>query len=249
MSRHELLNNVAHKDLRVITRRSAAFGDNVATVMTVPTEFADVQREYPIFFRKDSATGEFMSLALLGFAKNENLFLDEHGWHASYIPGFIARGPFLIGFQERESAGEQIREPVIHIDLDDPRVSSTEGEPVFLPLGGGSRYLDRIALILNGLSVGLGVSKAMFAAFIAADLIEPVKLEIKFTNPDEQYDLLGLHTINQQKLANLDAESLHRLNSAGFLQGAFLVASSLNNVQRLIDLKNRRRSGQAATAS
>jgi hypothetical protein len=90
----------------------------------------------------------------------------------------------------------------------------------------------------------------MFAAFTAADLIEPVKLEIKFNNPDEQYDLLGLHTINQQRLANLDAESLHRLNSAGFLQGAFLVASSLNNVQRLIDLKNRRRQiGQGAMAS
>ena len=109
-----------------------------------------------------------------------------------------------------------------HDDLLDERLTPC-GIAVYkpipgLPLGGGSRYLDRIALILNGLSVGLGVSKAMFAAFIAADLIEPVKLEIKFTNPDEQYDLLGLHTINQQKLANLDAESLHRLNSAGFLQ-------------------------------
>ena len=45
--------------------------------MIVPTEFADVQREYPIFFRKDPATGEFMSIALLGFSKDENLFLDE----------------------------------------------------------------------------------------------------------------------------------------------------------------------------
>jgi hypothetical protein len=88
----------------------------------------------------------------------------------------------------------------------------------------------------------------MFAAFAAADLIEPVKLEIKF-NSEEQYDLLGLHTINQQKLANLDAETLHRLHRAGFLQGAFLVASSLNNVQRLIDLKGRRMSAQAAMAS
>jgi len=248
MTRHVMLNNIAHKDLRVITRRGAEFGDNVATVMTVPTEFADVQREYPIFFRKDAATGEFMSVALLGFAKNENLFLDEHGWNAAYLPGVIARGPFLIGFQERESDGEQKKEPVIHVDLDDPRINDTEGEPVFLPQGGNSRYLDRVASILNGINVGLGISKAMFAAFTAADLIEPVKLEIKF-NSEEQYDLLGLHTINQQKLANLDAETLHKLHRAGFLQGAFLVASSLNNVQRLIDLKGRRKSAQAAMAS
>jgi hypothetical protein len=243
-----MLNNIAHKDLRVITRRGAEFGDSVATVMTVPTEFADVQREYPIFFRKDATSGEYMSVALLGFAKNENLFLDERGWNAAYVPGVIARGPFLIGFQERESAGEQKKEPVIHVDLDDPRINNTEGEPVFLPQGGNSLYLDRVASILNGINVGLGISKAMFAAFTAADLIEPVKLEIKF-NSEEQYDLLGLHTINQQKLANLDAETLHRLHRAGFLQGAFLVAASLNNVQRLIDLKGRRKSAQAAMAS
>ena len=79
MTRHVMLNNIAHKDLRVITRHAAEFGDNVGTVMTFPTEFADLQREYPIFFRKDANTGEFTSIALLGFAQDENLFLDEHG--------------------------------------------------------------------------------------------------------------------------------------------------------------------------
>jgi len=248
MTKHVMLNNIAHKDLRVITRHGAAFGENVGTVMTVPTEFADVQREYPIFFRKDASTGEFMSVALLGFAKDENLFLDEHGWNAAYVPGVFARGPFLIGFQERQEGGDVQKEPVIHVDLDNPRVSKTEGEAVFLPQGGNSRYLDRIASILNGINLGLSVSKAMFAAFAAADLIEPVKLEIKLTS-DQQYDLLGLHTINQQKLAALDAETLHKLHRSGFLQGAFLVAASLNNVQRLIELKGRRRQRQAETAS
>jgi hypothetical protein len=249
MAKHVLLNNITHKDLRVITRHSAEFGDNVGTVMTVPTEFGDLQREYPIFFRKDASTGEFVSVALLGFSKDENLFLDGRGgWNAAYVPAVIARGPFLIGFQERQEGGEVQRAPVIHVDLDSPRVSSTEGEPVFMPLGGNTPYLDRIASILNGINLGLGVTKAMFAAFSAADLIEPVKLEIKF-NSEEQYNLLGLHTISQQKLANLDAETLHKLHRAGFLQGAFLVANSLTNVQRLIELKGRRRQRQAETAS
>ena len=34
MTRHVMLNNVAHKDLRVITRYGAEFGDNVGTVIT-----------------------------------------------------------------------------------------------------------------------------------------------------------------------------------------------------------------------
>jgi hypothetical protein len=240
MTRHVLLNNVAHKNLRVITRQGPAFGHNVASVMTFPTEFGDVQREYPIFFRKDPDSGEFMSVALLGIAKDENLFLDESGWHASYIPGVIARGPFLIGFQEQTVDGESRREPVIHVDMDDPRVSTTEGEPVFLPHGGNTRYLERIATILKGIHEGIAVSKAMFAAFTAFDLIEPVKVEIRL-NADEQLDLTGLYTLSETKLAALEGEALVQLNKAGFLQGAFLVLASLSNVSRLIDRKHARR--------
>jgi SapC protein len=243
MARHALLNNVAHKDLRVITRHAPELGDNVTSVLTFPTEFGDVQREYPIFFRKDATTGEFISVALLGFEKNENLFLDEHGWNATYIPGVIARGPFLIGFQEQNDH----REPVIHIDLDDPRVSTSEGEPIFLPQGGNTRYLERVITILDGLHRGMAVSKAMFAAFASMELIEPVKVEIKF-NEEEQFDLVGFHTISEDKLNALDGDSLQRLNKAGFLQGAYLVLASLNNVKRLIDMKHRRRRKEAGQA-
>jgi hypothetical protein len=240
MTRHALLNNIAHKDLRVITRYSAEYGDNVGSVVTFPTEYGDVQREYPIFFRKDPGTGEYLSVVLLGFEKNENLFLDENGWHASYIPGIVARGPFLIGFQERETGAEFRKDSVIHVDMDNSRISQTEGEPVFLENGGNTRYIERIATILNGIHEGMVASKAMFAAFTAVDLIEPVRVEIQMS-AEEQRNLHGYFTINEEKLAKLDGESLAKLNKAGFLQGAFLVIVSLNNVKKLIDMKHRKR--------
>jgi hypothetical protein len=245
MAKHALLNNVAHANLRVITRHSAELGDNVGSVVTFPTEYGDVQREYPILFRKDAATGEFLSVALLGFEKNENLFLDHNGWNASYIPGIVARGPFLIGFQERQIEGELRQNPVIHVDLDNPRISTTEGEAVFLENGGNSRYIERIASILNGIREGLEASKAMFAAFTAMELIEPVRLEIQIS-AEERHNLQGYYTINEEKLAALDGESLASLNRAGFLQGAFLVLASLNNIKKLIDMKHRKRLQRAS---
>jgi hypothetical protein len=243
-----MLNNVTHKELRVITRYAAEFGDNVGSVLTFPTEYGDIQREYPIFFRKDPNSGEFQSIALLGFQPDENLFLDEHGWHAAYIPGIVARGPFLIGFQNQSIDGEPRREPVIHVDMENPRVSQSEGEPVFLPQGGNSRYLDRIAATLQGIHQGLALSKAMFDAFGTLDLIEPVNVEIKF-NTEEQFNLRGLYTISEERLAKLDGDALFKLNSAGFLQGAFLVIASLNNVKKLIDMKHRRRRRQTEVAA
>lgn len=249
VAQHVMLNNIAHKDLRVIARYGAELGDNLGTVLTFPTEYGDVQREYPIFFRKDPQTGELQSIALLGFQADENLFLDGHGgWDASYVPGIIARGPFLIGFQNQDVDGESRREPVIHVDLDNPRISRTEGEPVFLPQGGNTRYLERVSAILQGIHQGLALSKAMFDAFADYQLIEPVNVEVKF-NDEEQFNLRGLYTISEEKLRGLSGDALHRLNSAGFLQGAFLVIASLNNVKKLIDMKHRRRRQLAGVAA
>jgi hypothetical protein len=243
-----MLNNIAHKDLRVINRYGAEFGDNVGTVLTFPTEYEDIQREYPIFFRKDATSGEYHSIALLGFDKAENLFLDDGRWSASYVPGAILRGPFLIGFQQQEINGELRKEAMIHVDLDHPRVSRTEGERVFLDQGGNSPYLNHIASVLRGIHDGIEVSKATFAAFSELDLIEPVKLEIKVT-AEEGYNVVGLHTINRQKLASLDGASLEKLNRAGFLYGAFLVISSMSNVKRLMAIKQRKLAQQSATRS
>jgi hypothetical protein len=248
MARHALLNNVDHQDLRVILRYGAEFADNVATVLTFPTEFADLQREYPIFFRKDRTTGEFQSVALLGFQEGENLFLEGGRWNANYIPGIVARGPFLIGFQEQQVDGAMRKEPVIHVDVDHPRVSRTEGQPVFLPHGGNSPFLDHVAAVLRGIHKGLEVSRAMFAAFTRLELIEPMKLEVKVSNT-ETYALDGLHTINEEKLRALDGESLLQLHRAGFLQGAYLVIASLGNVKSLMAVKQRRNSSGADTAS
>jgi hypothetical protein len=244
-----MLNNVAHKDLRVSVRYGAEYGDNVGSVLVFPTEYADVQREYPIFFRKDPTTGEFQSVALLGFDKTENLFLRDDGrWEGAYVPGVIARGPFLIGFQEQDAGGELRKEPVVHINLDDARVGKSDGHAVFMPQGGNTPFLDHIATILAGIREGIEVSKTMFAAFSELDLIEPVKLEVTPT-PEETYSVIGLHTINQQKLAALDGAALERLNRAGLLMGAFLVMSSMNNVRRLIAIKQQRRRAQSGTAS
>ena len=48
------LNNIQHKDLKVIARFSAAFGDNVNQVAIVPTEFEAIQRDYPILLSKSA---------------------------------------------------------------------------------------------------------------------------------------------------------------------------------------------------
>jgi len=248
MARYELLNNVAHKDLRVATGFGRQFGDEVGMVPAFPSEYAELQREYPIFFRKDQQTGQWQSVALLGFEQRENLFLQDDRWNAAYLPGAVAKGPFLIGFQEQRIEGELRQEPVMHVDLDHPRVNGAEGETVFLPQGGNSPYLEHIASVLRGIRDGTEFGAAMFSAFDSMGLIQPVHLDVQL---DERHrvNVNGLYGIDREKLTTLDAESLLRLNQAGFLEGAYLVLASLHNMRRLMAEKQRRLRAQDAATS
>lgn len=239
MARYELLNNITHKDLRVATRFGREYGDETGMVVAFPTEFAELQREYPIFFRKDGEGGQWQAVALLGFDRSENLFLQDDRWNAAYLPGIVAKGPFLIGFQEQRIDGELRREPVIHVDMDHPRVASGDGEPVFLPHGGSSPYLDHISAVLRGIRDGVDAAQAMYAAFDALGLIQPVKVDLQF-DAANRVSLTGLHGIDQERLAALDAPSLHGLHRAGYLEGAYLVQASMHNLRRLMAEKQRR---------
>lgn len=248
MPRYEMLNNVAHRDLRVATGFGPEFGDAVGMVPAYPSEFAELQREYPIFLRRDADTGGWQSVALLGFEQHENLFLQGDRWNAAYLPGAAAKGPFLIGFQENHVDGALTRESVLHVDLDHPRVSAMEGEPVFLPQGGNSPYLEHVAGVLRGIHDGHAFAAEMFAALDANGLIQPVTLDVRI-DPEHRIGVNGLHAIDRDRLAQLDGATLAALNRAGYLEGAYLMLASLHNMRRLIAEKQRRLRAQDAAAA
>jgi len=228
-----LLNNVDHHDLRVITRHGAEFGEAVNQVLVFPTEFEAVQREYPIVFRRDSEA-MLRPVALLGLSRDENLFLDaKEEWQARYIPALFQRGPFSIAAPDTAEG-----EPMIRIDLDHPRVSRTEGTPIFLPHGGNSPYLEHVSGILRAIYVGHHLLEPMMAAFEAAGLLREVNLEAR-VGETEVHVVAGVFTIDRERLAALSAGELAELHRGGFLQAAFQAAASLGNVQRLADLKGR----------
>ncbi len=241
MTKKALLNNIDHADLKVIAKHDAAYGDNINQALIFPTEFGDVQREYPILFCKEREGQSLQAVALMGLDEDENLFLGEDGWRARYVPATHARGPFSIALHKRD--GADAPEPMIHVDLDDPRVNEREGEPVFLAQGGNAPYLEQVSEALRRIHRGAEIVKPMFEAFEEADLIAPVKLELMLSDT-EKYNIVDYFSINEERLRTLDGAALEKLNRQGYLQAAFLVLSSLGNIKRLIEMKNLRRHSQ-----
>jgi hypothetical protein len=232
MANRVLLDNVDHQALKVVPRHGAEFGDAVNQLLVVPTEYEAVQREFPIFLRKDP-DGQFQSVALLGFERGENLFLDDGRWNARYIPAVQRRGPFFVAIRPDG-------DPMIHIDLDDPRVGAPEGEPLFMPHGGNAPYLEHVAEALFTIHEGLAVAPAMFALFDELGLIQPIELNVDLGD-GLSYTIPNFFTIGQEPFAALSGEALERLNRSGFLAPAVFIRGSLGNLNRLIELKNRAR--------
>lgn len=239
MTNHALLDNVTHKDLRVIRDYAKVPGYDVNVARVFPSEFIQLQTEYPLLFIRNKDEGGFEPVALLGFANGENLFLDENGWDAGYVPLSIERQPFLIGFQQRVVDGVPAEAPVVHIDLDHPAVSDTEGERIFLPHGGESPLLERITSVLLTVHQGHEAAKSLSEMLVGLELIESLTLEARLGDGSTQ-SLEGLYTINEDKLQDLNASALEALHRKGHLRDVYMMLASLPNVSRLIERKNRR---------
>jgi hypothetical protein len=235
MTNNVLLNNVDHKDLRVITTRSARYGDDVMFAVTFPSEFRNIQAHYPIVFRKN-AQGQFEPIALLGFQERQNLFLTQRGWDATYVPLTIERLPFLIGF----SADKQ---PMMHVDLDSPRISRTEGEPIFREHGGNTEFLERMNSVLLAIHQGIAGVQPFVAALLEHELLESFVLDVQLAN-GSQNRLAGFYAINEERLQGLSGAVLERFNRAGYLQAIHMTIASMSQFRALIERMNKRNANE-----
>jgi hypothetical protein len=226
MTKHALLSNIAHKDLRVITQRSARYGDDVMAAVTFPAEFRNIQAHYPIVFAK-TKEGLFNPLALFGFRDKQNLFLGPNGWEVPYVPLMIERQPFLIGPANSDG-------PLIHIDLDSPRVSQSEGELVFREHGGTTEFLDRMGSMLATIHQGMAATQPFLSAITEYELLESFALEMRFKDGAE-HRFTGFYTVHEEKLAKLDGTALGKLHAKGYLQPLFMIIASLSNLRDMVE--------------
>ena len=232
MTNHVALSKVEHKNIRIKTERSVEFGDGVMSCITVPNEFRNVQSHYPILFQLNAERDEFRLVAMFGFTQGENLFLKNEKWDARYKPLAIEVQPFLIGKSSKDSS-----EHSVHIDLDSPKANMDDGIRVFDNEGKPTEYLESIQAKLGALHDGYQNSPGYIECLQKYDLIEPLVMEIELIDGSINR-LVGFHTINEDKLNNLDSHGLTEMSKNGYLLPTFMIIASLSKIVNLVDRKN-----------
>ena len=236
MSQYEILNKDKHQQLRVKTGYGAALGDAVMHVMTYPMEFRDIQSCYPILFTKDPSTGGFFAAAVMGFEADQNLFLQNNGWDATYVPALIQRQPFLIA----TGAEGDNATPTVSLDLDHPRVSQDEGEALFDVDGEPSGFLNQKIALLDKLHQGLQHGSGFIDTLLRHQLLEQITLDLTF-NDGSKKSVQGFYCIAEGRLYELEGDVLESLNQAGYLQPVFMAVASLSRIRDIIERRNRLR--------
>ena len=224
----QLLNNIQHKDLRVITQRGSQWGDDFMSAPVTVDEFRKVQAHYPIVFQPDGKGG-FVPTALFGLQEGQNLFLapdSDSGWDADYLPLSVQRLPFSIGI-----ADDELR---MMVDMDSRRIGTgAEGEAVFLPQGGTTDFTENVNSVLRTLHEGFQATGEFIQTLMAHDLLEPFTLDVE--RPDgTRGQLVGYYIIHEERLAALDTGAIGLLHQADYLQPIYMAIASLSNFTPLI---------------
>lgn len=235
------INPKLHATLRIAPDKAEIHSRGIQLLPVVAAEFASIATQSPIVLTKNGQTGQFVTVAMLGFAPGENLWFADGRWQGAYLPLHLQRQPFFLGQSGDNGQGDY----VLCIDPDSPAIiqeqqsvaTETATERLFQDDGSDSPYLQQIKGVLTELLQGEQQQQQLVQALLAAQLIQPLSLEITFAN-QQSTRLNGLYTIDQQKLATLDAATLVQLHQAGWLAPIYTMIASAAQLYPLIARKN-----------
>ena len=200
------------------------------------SEFALVEREYPIVFLAGEGGESFASVAVLGMTQGENLFNLGGSWAKNiYVPAYVRRFPFCMAKVTLDKVEQQNRLICIEKGYQD----DASGEAMFDAKGQPLEKWKEIERLLSEYEVDLERSREMCAILADYGLLEPFTMQAKF-NKDmggDAFHLTGMHRVAEGKIEHLNASQLKNLVRKGILSRVYAHLLSMDNFAKLLDRK------------
>ncbi|REL25634.1 hypothetical protein DXX93_03090 [Thalassotalea euphylliae] len=192
------------------------------------TEAQQAASSFPLFFIKNSETGNTFIAAVTSFVMDTNVLVEENGQHQlAYVPLSASLRPFALGLDP-----ENDKSVIPFVDLDSKLVSDDQGEVLFegdkaTPFF--QHYNHQLEQYYNGqLATGKFVQ-----ALDELGLIQQAELEITMAD-GQKSTLKGLWNLNEKALNELSIEEQQSLLSQGYFAPIFAMLSSMTQLNRLI---------------
>ncbi len=218
-----------HGSLRLEPIHDYSFAADHHWMPVAGVEFVSAARRFPIVFIKDQ--GSYSPVLVTGLVNGENAFVDGKGaWRKdTYIPAFVRRYPFVLA-----DVGAQQNGLTVCIDEAYSGWNKTSGEQLFTKEGKNSTYLEEMLRFVNGFYVEMKRTAEFCAEVSKLDLLVKRSLSVQ-TAQGTSYGLTDVYIIDEQKIAQLQNQQLHKLNRAGMLGWIYAHLISLENLTSMAE--------------
>lgn len=243
MAKVEFLNPQHHADLTLDINLGAHFNDVCPMVNVTAEELPQLGLDCPVFVTKNPSTGEFELSAILGFAENENLFIEGEQWRGSYIPLDIRRQPFQAcalseGQPKQLSELGPEDELKLGLNVESNRLGKEQGQLLFDGNDEITDYVKSVSQMLGALLSGLRSTKVFLERLAQLELLSVAKLDIELGERKASFG--GLYSIKPEALAELSDEDVLDFHNKGYFQACYAMMNSHGHLSKLIQWKSER---------
>ncbi len=195
-------------------------------------EMGQLCTELPIVFVKNSQTGQFACVALLGLEARQNLFFKSKQWQGSFIPAVVTHYPLGLIKNPKDET-----HMLVMIDENSTLTSDSDGDALFDEQGNQSEILNqRIEALQNYYQCGK-ITQNFIDELLKYALLEEQNLT--FDVKGEKKNVAGIYLISEEKLNQLSNNEFLVLKEKNYLKAIYQHLASVNNIRKMIAQINR----------
>jgi hypothetical protein len=200
------------------------------------SEFASACRDYPLAFVTTDNGKSYSSVAIIGMAGAENLYLENGRWDETvYLPAYIRRYPFCMAkvtLDGKEQADRLVCVEKAFLAAEDDK----GGEAMFDAEGKPTAHWESISKLLEEYERDLDRTREMCDILTEYALLEPFTLQATLKDGGPM-NLGGMSRINEKNLEFLNAAQHKNLIKKGIMGRIYAHLISLENFARLLARK------------
>lgn len=201
-------------------------------VPVVFQEFYVLATEFPLVFARNSESGDFVPVAMMGLTKGRNLYCQAPEWTPAFIPASFMMTPLSLVRVDNEKM-----EAVVCIDEDNPLLSESSGEPMFEADGTYTRYLQKRIDHVTAVTRQSLQTSAICQLLTENQLLRTRPVSLQLSANTTRYELEGIYTIDEEALEALDEKQFQVLRKRGALPLIYSHLTSLHQFDRLLRLQ------------
>jgi hypothetical protein len=230
MSSYTPLDSQAHRNLRIKVDKNFSHSAEFNLVALGFNEIASIGGCMPIVVTTNDTNHYHTLAAVVGWPEFGNVYCSDTEWMGHAVPLSIQSHPF-------NYAVEQDKLTVL-FDEKSPLITnnSREGDSaLFASDGSPSTSLKQFQSMLSNLASGSQQASAFIQALTDLKLLTNLSTTLHFENGETRQST-GLMTINEDTLAQLNADIIHQLHTQGLLVAINAMMLSLRQYNRLVQL-------------